>query len=86
MLGESPSADRMTEVVELQEMVGRAVDALIPARRSVIKMYLAGYGREEIADLLGWTEPKTRNLLYRGLADLREALTEMGIGPESLDD
>ncbi len=53
-------------------------------RRSVVRMYLTGYDREEIADLLGWTEPKTRNLLYRGLADLREILTEMGIGPEAL--
>jgi RNA polymerase sigma-70 factor (ECF subfamily) len=84
MLGESASADRMLEELELQEQVGRAVDALIPARRSVVRMYLAGYGREEIADLLGWSEPKTRNLLYRGLADLRERLTAMGIGPEAL--
>jgi RNA polymerase sigma-70 factor (ECF subfamily) len=83
-LGQSPAADRLLEQVELQEQVGRAVEQLIPARRSVLKMYLAGYGREEIADLLGWTEPKTRNLLYRGLADLREKLTAMGIGPEAL--
>lgn len=86
MLGESPSADRMVEQIELQDSIGRAVEQLIPARRSVVKMYLAGYGREEIADLLGWTEPKTRNLLYRGLSDLRETLTEMGIGPETLDE
>lgn len=84
MLGESPAADRLMEEIELQEQVGRAVEQLIPARRSVVKMYLSGYGREEIADLLGWTEPKTRNLLYRGLADLREILTGMGIGPETL--
>ncbi len=83
-LGEAPAADRMLETVELQEQVGRAVEELIPARRSVVKMYLAGYGREEIADLLGWTEPKTRNLLYRGLADLRDKLTARGIGPEAL--
>lgn len=86
VLGESPSADRMLEGMELQEMVGRALERMIPARRSVVKMYLAGYAREEIADLLGWTEPKTRNLLYRGLADLREELTAMGIGPEALDE
>lgn len=83
-LGESPAADRMLEEMELQDQVGRALEQLIPARRSVVKMYLAGYGREEIADLLGWTEPKTRNLLYRGLSDLREKLTAMGIGPEAL--
>jgi len=84
VLGESPSADRLMEEMELQESIGRAVETLIPARRSVVKMYLAGYAREEIADLLAWSEPKTRNLLYRGLADLREALTRMGIGPEAL--
>jgi RNA polymerase sigma-70 factor (ECF subfamily) len=85
-LGESPAADRVLEGMELQELIGRAVESLIPARRSVVKMYLAGYAREEIADLLGWTEPKTRNLLYRGLADLRETLTGMGVGPEALSD
>jgi len=42
-------------------------------------MHLAGYEREEIAALLGWTEAKTRNLLYRGLAELREVLTGRGI-------
>ena len=67
---------------ELAEQIGEAVGRLPDSRRSVVRMYLAGYGREEIADLLGWTEPKTRNLLYRGLADLRERLTSMGIGPE----
>lgn len=84
ILGESVPADRMLEELELQQQIARGVDQLIPARRSVIRMYLAGYDREEISDLLGWTEPKTRNLLYRGLADLREILTRMGLGPEAL--
>jgi RNA polymerase sigma-70 factor (ECF subfamily) len=48
-------------------------------------MYLAGYSREEIADFLGWSEAKTRNLLYRGLADLRNRLTEWGIGWEATE-
>jgi RNA polymerase sigma-70 factor (ECF subfamily) len=84
LLGESPGADAPLDNQELQRQIGAAVDGLIPARRAVVKMYLAGYDRLEIADLLGWTEPKTRNLLYRGLADLRERLTEMGIGPEAI--
>jgi RNA polymerase sigma-70 factor (ECF subfamily) len=45
-------------------------------------MYLAGHPREEIAEVLGWSEAKTRNLLYRGLADLRARLTELGVGWE----
>ncbi len=56
------------------ERIARAVDALPEARRAVVRMHLAGYERGEIAALLGWTDGKTRNLLYRGLADLRALL------------
>lgn len=64
---------------------GRAVEAalamVVPSRRAVVRMYLAGYDRQEIAALLGWSEAKTRNLLYRGLDDLRQLLTAKGIHP-----
>ena len=65
---------------ELAEEIARAVETIAPARRPVVRMHLAGYPREEIAGILGWTEAKTRNLLYRGLADLRERLSARGIG------
>jgi RNA polymerase sigma-70 factor (ECF subfamily) len=71
---------------ELAEEIARAVDTIAPARRPVVRMHLAGYPREEIAAMLGWTEAKTRNLLYRGLADLRERLTARGIGWERASD
>jgi RNA polymerase sigma-70 factor (ECF subfamily) len=58
---------------------------LAESRRAVVRMHLAGYERHEIGDLLGWTEAKTRNLLYRGLADLREILESWGIGPASAE-
>jgi RNA polymerase sigma-70 factor (ECF subfamily) len=45
-------------------------------------MHLAGYPREEIESLLGWSEARTRNLIYRGLGDLRARLEELGFGPE----
>lgn len=69
---------------ELARQVAQAIETIVPSRRPVVRMYLLGYSREEIADLLGWSEAKTRNLLYRGLADLRARLTEMGIGPEAM--
>jgi RNA polymerase sigma factor (sigma-70 family) len=65
---------------ELAQRVARAVDALAPARRVVVRMHLQGYKREEIAELLRWSDARTRNLLYRGLADLRNALIAEGIG------
>jgi len=66
---------------ETRDAVTKAVDLLVESRRGVVKMYLAGYDREEIADLLGWSEAKTRNLLYRGLADVRQTMVSWGYGP-----
>lgn len=67
---------------ELAREVGRAIETIPASRRPVVRMHLAGYPREEIAELMGWTEAKTRNLLYRGLADLRERLLARGIGAD----
>jgi RNA polymerase sigma factor (sigma-70 family) len=72
------------ESSELVARIGAAVDTLPLARRAVVRMYLTGYSREEIAELLGWTEAKTRNLLYRGLDDLRRRLAEWGITKEGI--
>jgi RNA polymerase sigma-70 factor (ECF subfamily) len=74
-------AQRGLEIAELEAGVAQMVESLAPARRPVVKMYLQGYDREEIAELLGWTEGKTRNLLYRGLADLRSKLAAKGLAP-----
>lgn len=73
------AADARLEGQEVAAAVHRAISLLAESRRAVVRMYLAGYDREEIADLLGWTEAKTRNLLYRGLADLRKTLESWGI-------
>ena len=82
------SADPAEDLAEseLAEQVAQVVDGIAPARRPVVRMHLAGHSREEIAELLGWTEAKTRNLLYRGLADLREGLRARGIGWSSSGD
>ncbi len=85
---EEPVADhsdpaRSVEESELSAQLARAIEAITPSRRPVVRMYLAGYSGEEVAQVMGWSEAKTRNLLYRGLADLRERLTEMGIGCET---
>jgi len=70
---------------ELAQRVASAVDGLAPSRRAAVRLYLDGYRREEIAALLHWSDARTRNLLYRGLADLRAALLSEGIGtPEKV--
>lgn len=77
-----PGPDHGLEYSELADRVGRAISTLGPTRRPVVRMYLSGYSGNEIATLMGWSEAKVRNLLYRGLADLREILTRAGIGPQ----
>ena len=70
---------RSVEESELSAQLARAIEAITPSRRPVLRMYLAGYSREEVATVMGWSEAKTRNLLYRGLGDLRGRLKEMDI-------
>jgi len=76
-----PSPDRAFERLELARFIDRALGDLGPAQRPVVRMYLAGYAQAEIEALLGWSEAKTRNLLYRGLGELRLALGRLGITP-----
>jgi RNA polymerase sigma factor (sigma-70 family) len=78
-----PQAD--LEYSELSGLVAQAIDQIPASRRPVVRMHLAGHPREEIATLMGWSEAKTRNLLYRGMNDLRERLTAMGVGWETVE-
>jgi len=78
-----PGPDVGYERRELAQQVGRALDQLGADQRPVVRMYLAGYPQGEIQALLGWTEAKTRNVLYRGLAQLRLVLGRTGIGPHA---
>lgn len=69
------------EARELASQIEAAIDTLSIDRRVAVRFHLNGYDREDIARTLGWSEARTRNLLYRGLDDLRRRLTEMGITP-----
>lgn len=70
--------------LEERETAGRImaeVDRLAPDRRTAVKLHLAGYPREEIATLLGWSDVRTRNLVHRGMIDLRTRLIALGLNP-----
>jgi len=75
-LGYNPEVDRLNK---LKDLIATAVEALIESRRQVVKLYLLGMSIEEIADYLKWSQDKTRNLLYRGLADLKGRLKDKDI-------
>lgn len=75
----SIAASDELDAKDLERQVLAVIETLPLSRRAVVRMYLSGYEREEIAELLGWSEAKTRNLLYRGLAGLRDGLAMRGI-------
>ena len=64
---------------QLKNMIGEALESLMASRRRVVKLFLLNMTLEEIAIFLNWSEAKTRNLLYRGLDDLKKILRVKGI-------
>lgn len=77
--GKTSPPNHQFETKEMLTIIRESVDSLLDSRRQVLKLYLLGMDSSEITDFLGWSEGKTRNLLSRGLSDLRENLKEKGI-------
>jgi RNA polymerase sigma factor (sigma-70 family) len=75
----APSPNHHLENKELMEIVRKSIDSLIESRRSVLKLYLIGMDQVEITEYFGWSEGKVRNLLSRGLEDLRKVLQDKGL-------
>lgn len=46
-----------------------------------VKLHLQGFSTQEIADLLGFSEPKARNIVYRAMGALRQELEQRGLQP-----
>lgn len=74
----APSPERAASDRQILAQVSQALGRLPEKRRNAVKLYLQGFKIQEIADFLGWTEPKARNLLYRGLRTLRQDLEDAG--------
>jgi RNA polymerase sigma-70 factor (ECF subfamily) len=50
-------------------------------RRLAVVLYLQGHSVAEAGRILGWDTKRTENLVYRGLADLRQCLSAKGHRP-----
>ena len=73
------SPEALAEQSELIAKIEQALARLPENRRLAVGLYLKGMSTEEISDLMEWSEPKARNLAYRGLKDLRNELRAEGI-------
>lgn len=59
--------------------VGDAVKELGEPRRRIVQLYFLGLNIKEISKIIGNTEAGTRNLLYRGLNDLKKIIKSKGV-------
>jgi RNA polymerase sigma-70 factor, ECF subfamily len=65
--------------------IGRGIQECLLAmkreRRLAVTLHLQGHTVPETARILDWAAKQTENLVYRGLADLRECLMAKGLRP-----
>jgi RNA polymerase sigma factor (sigma-70 family) len=64
---------------EQRRQIEESVDELLPDRQRAVRAHLSGFDVQEIMAMYGWPYQKARNLIARGIADLREALLRRGI-------
>jgi DNA-directed RNA polymerase specialized sigma24 family protein len=55
-------------------LIHEGVAALASERRQAVEAHLTGFQFQELMSMHGWTYQKARNLVSRGMADLRERL------------
>ncbi len=66
------------------DMVRAAIAELPSRRQQPVRLALQGFTPEEIGDLLDMTATMAKNLMYRGLYELRDRLKAAGL--EDIDD
>ncbi len=76
------SPERQAQAREIQEKIAAALTRLSDDRRRAVGLHLKGFTTQEIANYFAWTEPKARNLVYRGLGELRQHLLAEGMDCE----
>lgn len=84
-VGERPMARGNPEEATASEEIGRGIRECLSGmrreRRLAVALHLQGHTVPEAARLLEWGTKRTENLVYRGLADLRDCLRAKGFQP-----
>ena len=64
---------------ELRQGIEDGLRELSEERQRAVRAHLAGFAVQEIMEMYGWPYQKARNLIARGMTDLRNALDRRGI-------
>ena len=75
--------DPHAELLRKEKMarIRSAIAEIAPERRLAVRAHLTGFDVTEIMERYGWSYQKARNLIARGMGDLRRILLENGLGP-----
>lgn len=74
----SASPDAIVEAKDLGRAIRTALSEIGADRRRAVTAHLAGYDVKEIMAMFEWPYNKARNLIARGMADLRRILDARG--------
>lgn len=64
---------------ELQQKLEETLRELGAERQRAVRAHLAGFDVQEIMEMYGWPYQKARNLVARGMAELRLGLRQRGV-------
>lgn len=73
-----PNPESSAAATQLGARIDRAIESLLDERRKAVRAHLAGYSVEEIMQAYDWPYQKARNLIARGMGDLRDQLRKAG--------
>ena len=73
--------ERKAASAEIARGIRGCLAHLVRPRRLAVTLYIQGCTVPEAAGLLRWSDKRTENLVYRGLADLRRCLATKGLRP-----
>jgi RNA polymerase sigma-70 factor (ECF subfamily) len=78
---DAPGPGEEAEAREVDRAIRGCLAALARPRRAAVTLFLLGYSLAETEQLSGWSRKRAEHLTYRGLADVRQCLSEKGIEP-----
>jgi len=71
--------ERIAAAREIGRGIQDCLSQMSRERRLAVTLYLQGHSVPDAARVLDWPAKRTENLVYRGLADLRECLEAKGM-------
>ncbi len=77
----APDPERLARSSRSAIAISECMDGLNDDRRVAVAAYLQGHSVPETGRLTGWSTKRAENLVYRGLAQLRECLKGKGVTP-----